>query len=54
MAWEKDESLSEANYLADVKNDRALGKIDSVDYFEHQNHRGLAVFLGVAVQHLYR
>jgi len=43
-AWEKDESLSEANYLADVKNHRVLGKIDKVEYFEHQNHRGLAVF----------
>ena len=43
-AWEKDESLSEANYLADLKNHRVLGEIDKVDYFEHQNHRGLAVF----------
>jgi hypothetical protein len=43
-AWEKDESLSEANYLADVKNHRVLGKIDKVDYFEHHNHRGLEVF----------
>jgi hypothetical protein len=43
-AWEQDESLSEANYLADVTNHRVLGKIDKVDYFEHQNHRGLAVF----------
>ena len=42
--WEQDESLSEANYLADIKNHRVLGKIDKVDYFEHQNHRGLAVF----------
>jgi uncharacterized protein YecT (DUF1311 family) len=43
-AWENDESLSEANYLADVKNHRVLGKIDKVDYFEHQNHRSLVVF----------
>ena len=43
-AWEKDESLSEADYLADIKNHRVLGKIDKVEYFEHQNHRGLAVF----------
>jgi hypothetical protein len=43
-AWDKDESLSEANYLADLKNHRVLGKIESVDYFQHQNHRGLAVF----------
>jgi hypothetical protein len=43
-AWEQDESLSEANYLADIKNHRTLGKIDKVDYFEHQNHRGLEVF----------
>ena len=26
--WEQDESLSEANYLADIKNPRVLGKID--------------------------
>ena len=43
-AWDKDESLSEANYLADLKNHRVLGEIDKVDYFEHQNHRGLEVF----------
>jgi hypothetical protein len=43
-AWEQDESLSEANYLPDIKNHRVLGKIDKVDYFEHQNHRGLEVF----------
>ena len=43
-AWEQDESLSEANYLADIKNHRVFGKIDKVDYFEHQNHRGLEVF----------
>jgi uncharacterized protein YecT (DUF1311 family) len=42
--WEQDESLSEANYLADIKNHRVLGKVDKVDYFEHQNHRGLEVF----------
>jgi uncharacterized protein YecT (DUF1311 family) len=33
-----------AVYLADVKNHTMLGKIDNVDYFEHQNHRGLEVF----------
>jgi uncharacterized protein YecT (DUF1311 family) len=43
-AWEKDGSLSEANYLADLKNHRVLGKVNKVDYFEHQNHRGLEVF----------
>ena len=43
-AWEQNESLSEANYLADIKNHRVLGKVDKVDYFEHQNHRGLEVF----------
>lgn len=43
-AWEKDESLGEKNYLADIQNHRVLGTIDKVDYFEHQNHRGLAVF----------
>jgi len=42
--WENDESLAESNYLADVQNHRVLGKIDKVDYFDHQNHRGLAVF----------
>jgi uncharacterized protein YecT (DUF1311 family) len=42
--WEQDESLSEANYLADIKNHRVLGKIDKVDYFEHQNQLGLEVF----------
>jgi hypothetical protein len=43
-AWEKDESIGEANYLADVKNHQVLGKIEGVEYFEHQNHRSLAVF----------
>ena len=43
-AWEKDESLGEKNYLADVQNQRVLGTIDKVDYFEHQNHRSLEVF----------
>jgi uncharacterized protein YecT (DUF1311 family) len=43
-AWEQDESLGEANYLADIKNHRVLGKVDKVDCFEHQNHRGLEVF----------
>jgi len=33
-----------AVYLADVKNHTTLGKIDNVDYFEQQNHRGLEVF----------
>jgi uncharacterized protein YecT (DUF1311 family) len=31
-------------YLADVRNHTTLGGIDKVDYFEHQNHRGLEVF----------
>ena len=31
-------------YVADVKSRTTLGKIDKVDYFEHQNHRGLEVF----------
>jgi hypothetical protein len=44
--WEKDESVSGANYLADVKNHRVLGTIENVEYFEHQNHRGLEVFWG--------
>jgi uncharacterized protein YecT (DUF1311 family) len=42
-AWEKDESLGETNYLADLKNHRLMGKIRGADYFEHQNHRGLQV-----------
>jgi hypothetical protein len=42
-AWEKDESLGETNYLADLKSHRLLGKIRGADYFEHQNHRGLQV-----------
>ncbi len=31
-------------YLADVKSNTTMGNIDKVDYFEHQNHRGLEVF----------
>jgi uncharacterized protein YecT (DUF1311 family) len=31
-------------YLADIKSRTTLGKIEKVDYFEHQNHRGLEVF----------
>jgi uncharacterized protein YecT (DUF1311 family) len=42
--WGKDESLSQANYLADLKIHRVLGKLDSVDYFEHQNHRSLTAY----------
>lgn len=42
-AWEKDESLEETNYLADLKNHRLLGKIAGADYFRSQNHRGLEV-----------
>jgi uncharacterized protein YecT (DUF1311 family) len=34
----------QANYLADLKIHRVLGKLDSVDYFEHQNHRSLAAY----------
>jgi hypothetical protein len=40
-AWEKDESLEDTNYLADIKNHQVLGKIEGADYFAHQNHRGL-------------
>ena len=43
-AWDKDASISEKNYLADVRNHRVLGKIDKVDYFEHQNHRDVQAF----------
>lgn len=31
-------------YLADVKAQATLGTVNKVDYFEHQNHRGLAIF----------
>jgi hypothetical protein len=31
-------------YLAETKNHTTLGKVDKVDYFEHQNHRGLEIF----------
>jgi hypothetical protein len=40
-AWEKDETLEEVNYLADLKGHRLLGKISGADYFAHQNHRSL-------------
>src|SRR5438045_3048840 len=40
-ASEKEGSLTEKNYLADLKNHRLLGKIAGADYFEHENHRGL-------------
>ena len=33
-----------AVYLADTKAHATLGEISKVDYFEHQNHRGLEVF----------
>ena len=42
-AWEKDETLEETNYLANLKNHRLMGKIRGADYFEGQNHRGLQV-----------
>ena len=42
-AWEKDETLEETNYFADLKEHRLVGKIRGADYFEHQNHRGLQV-----------
>jgi hypothetical protein len=42
-ALEKDDNES-AVYLADIKAHATLGVIDKVDYFQHQNHRGLAVF----------
>ena len=41
LAEDHDES---AVYLADSKAHATLGEIDKVDYFEHQNHRGLEVF----------
>ena len=42
-ATEKEDNESSV-YLADLKNRTTLGNIDKVDYFEHQNHRGLEVF----------
>ncbi|HXY60866.1 MAG TPA: lysozyme inhibitor LprI family protein [Chthoniobacterales bacterium] len=42
-AVENDSEESDV-YLADVKAHTALGTIDKVDYFEHQNHRDLEVF----------
>lgn len=41
LAEDRDESTV---YLADSKAHATLGEIDKVDYFEHQNHRGLEVF----------
>ena len=38
------DSNESAVYLADVRAHTTLGKIDKVDYFEHQNHRDLEVF----------
>jgi len=43
-AAEKQTTNEYAVYLADVKAHTALGKIEKVDYFEHQNHSGLEVF----------
>ena len=40
-AWEKDKSLGETNYLANLKNHHLMGKIRGADYFEHQNHKAL-------------
>ena len=42
-AAEQEDNESDV-YLADVKSRTTLGKIDKVDYFEHQNHRDLEVF----------
>jgi hypothetical protein len=37
------ESNEDANcYLADIQSHRVLGKLEGVDYFENQNHAGLA------------
>ena len=43
-AAEQQSSNESAVYLADVKAHTAVGEIEKVDYFEHQNHRGLEVF----------
>jgi hypothetical protein len=42
-ADEQDTNESDV-YLADAKAHTTLGTIDKVDYFQHQNHRGLDVF----------
>ena len=42
-AAEAQESNEYDVYLADVEAHATLGKIDKVDYFEHQNHRGLDI-----------
>jgi len=37
------ESSEDADcYLADLQSRRVLGKLEGVDYFEHQNHAGLS------------
>ncbi|HST31417.1 MAG TPA: hypothetical protein VLK27_11330 [Chthoniobacterales bacterium] len=39
------QTSNESNvYLADVKAHTTLGTIEKVDYFEHQNHRGLEIY----------
>lgn len=43
-AYEAQNSNESDVYLADVKSHTTLGTIDKVDYFEHQNHRGLDIF----------
>ena len=50
-AWEQDESLSEANYLADIKKHRVLGKIDKVELRTPKPPRSRSL-LGTAVQRL--
>ena len=42
-AWEKDETLAQTNYFADLKEHRLVGKIRAAEYFERQNHRALQV-----------
>ena len=43
-ACDKDASISEKNYLADVRNHRVLGKIEKIDYFRTPNHRDVQAF----------
>lgn len=43
-AAEAQDSNESSVYIADVKNHTTLGEVDKVDYFEHQNHRSLAIF----------
>ena len=45
-AWEKDGSLEETNYLADLKAHQLMGKIRGADYFETPEPSRVASHLG--------